>query len=72
MTIEVKDTGMGIHERAMYKLFHPFNTTKPGHSGLGLAFCKNIIESNGGSLEMNETSDKGTTFVIKLPLKRKI
>lgn len=72
MAIEVKDTGMGIHERALYKLFQPFNTTKQGHSGLGLAFCKNTIESYGGSLEMGETSDKGTTFVLKLPLRRKL
>ena len=72
MAIEVRDTGGGIHERAMSKLFQPFNTTKQGHSGLGLAFCKNTIESNGGSLEMSETSAKGTTFVLKLPLRRKL
>ena len=72
MAIEVRDTGGGIHERAMSKLFQPFNTTKQGHSGLGLAFCKNTIESNGGSLEMSETSAKGTTFVLKLSLRRKL
>ena len=72
MAIEVRDTGGGIHERAMNKLFQPFNTTKQGHSGLGLAFCKNIIESNDGSLEMSETSDKGTTFILKLPLRKKV
>jgi PAS domain S-box-containing protein len=72
VVVEVKDTGVGIHERAMYKLFQPFNTTKHGHSGLGLAFCKNTIESAGGSLVMNETSDKGTTFSLKLPLRRKL
>ncbi len=72
MAIEVRDTGTGIQERAMDKLFQPFNTTKQGHSGLGLAFCKNTIESNGGSLEMSETSAKGTTFVLKLPLRRKL
>ena len=72
VVVEVKDTGVGIHERAMSKLFQPFNTTKHGHSGLGLAFCKNTIESAGGSLEMNETSDKGTTFTLKLPLRRKL
>ena len=72
VVVEVKDTGVGIHERAMSKLFQPFNTTKHGHSGLGLALCKNIIESAGGSLEMKETSDKGTTFSLKLPLIRKL
>jgi len=72
MAIEVRDTGMGIQDRALNKLFQPFNTTKQGHSGLGLAFCKNTIETNGGSLEMSETSAKGTTFVLKLPLRRKL
>jgi len=72
VVVEVKDTGVGIHERALSKLFQPFNTTKHGHSGLGLALCKNTIESAGGSLEMKETSDKGTTFSLKLPLIRKL
>ena len=72
VVVEVKDTGVGIHDKAMYKLFQPFNTTKHGRSGLGLAFCKNTIESVGGSLEMNETSEKGTTFSLKLPLRRKL
>ncbi len=72
MAIEVRDTGTGIQERAMDKLFQPFNTTKQGHSGLGLAFCKNTIESNGGTLEMSETGAKGTTFILKLPLRRKL
>jgi len=72
VVVEVKDTGLGIHDSVMYKLFQPFNTTKHGHSGLGLAFCKNTIESSGGSLEMSETSDKGTTFSLKLPLRRKL
>ncbi len=70
--IEVKDTGSGISEHAKAQLFQPFNTTKSGHSGLGLAFCKNAVESVGGSLELKSTSEKGTTFTVKLPLRRKL
>jgi PAS domain S-box-containing protein len=70
--IDVKDTGSGINEQAMTKIFQPFNTTKVGHSGLGLAFCKNALEAAGGSLEIKATGDKGTTLNVKLPLRRKL
>ena len=72
VTIEIKDTGSGINKHVMAKIFQPFNTTKVGHSGLGLAFCKNAIEAAGGSLEVKSTGDKGTTFNVKLPLRRKL
>ena len=72
VSIEVKDTGSGINKHTMVKLFQPFNTTKTGHSGLGLAFCKNAVEAAGGSLELKSTSEKGTTFVVKLPIRRKL
>lgn len=72
VTIEVKDTGSGINKHAMSKIFEPFNTTKVGHSGLGLAFCKNALEAADGSLELKNTGDKGTTFNVKLPLRRKL
>ena len=72
VTIEVKDTGSGMNKKAMSKIFEPFNTTKVGHSGLGLAFCKNAVEAADGSLEMKSTGDKGTTFNVKLPLRRKL
>ncbi len=72
VTVEVKDTGSGINEHVMAKIFQPFNSTKAGHSGLGLAFCKNAIEAAEGSLELKATSDKGTAFIVKLPLSRKL
>jgi len=72
ITLEVKDTGSGINKHVMPKLFEPFSTTKTGHSGLGLAFCKNAVEAAGGSLELKSTSDKGSTFTVKLPLRRKL
>ncbi len=68
--IDVSDTGPGITKHIQSKIFQPFNTTKTGHSGLGLAFCKNAIETRGGSIEMKSTSEKGTTFSLKLRLYR--
>ena len=68
--IDVSDSGPGIPQHVQSKIFQPFNSTKSGHSGLGLAFCKNAIETRGGSLELKSTSEKGTTFSLKLHLYR--
>jgi K+-sensing histidine kinase KdpD len=72
VTVEIKDTGSGISPHAIDQLFQPFNTTKAGHSGLGLAFCKNAVEAVGGSIDMKTTNEKGTTFIVRLPLRRKL
>lgn len=66
--IEVKDTGAGIPPQAMDRLFEPFNSTKQGHAGLGLAFCKSTLESLGGSIEA-ASDKKGTTMVVTVPLR---
>ena len=68
--IDIGDTGTGIPEEVQNNLFKPFNSTKTGHSGLGLAFCKNAVESVGGSLSLKSTSSKGTTFRLILPLRK--
>jgi signal transduction histidine kinase len=66
--IEVKDTGAGIPPPAMDRLFEPFNSTKQGHAGLGLAFCKSTLESLGGSIEA-ASDKKGTTMVVTVPMR---
>ncbi len=80
---EFTDTGCGISEENMKKLFEPLFTTKAKGIGLGLAVSKRIIEAHGGSIEVespfarsgrNQTGEvtgemgKGTTFRIKLPI----
>ena len=66
--IEVNDTGPGIPPQTLDMLFEPFISTKQGHAGLGLAFCKRTMESMGGSLEA--VSDKtGATMVVTVPLR---
>ncbi|HUV54974.1 MAG TPA: ATP-binding protein [Candidatus Krumholzibacteriaceae bacterium] len=66
--IEVRDQGEGIPLEAMDRLFEPFNSTKQGHAGLGLAFCKRTLESMGGSIEAI-VDEKGTTMVVTVPLR---
>jgi len=68
-SVEVRDTGPGIPLHAMDRLFQPFNTTKKGHSGLGLAYVKRTVEAMGGSVEA-KSGDKGTAMVVTFPARR--
>jgi len=74
MRIQVIDTGPGIPEKLLPKIFQPFfttkGTTKKGETkgtGLGLAICKEIIEHHRGRIEVQSEVGKGTTFSIYLP-----
>ncbi|RLI01323.1 hypothetical protein DRO31_06750 [Candidatus Bathyarchaeota archaeon] len=68
--VDINDTGSGIPEERIETIFKPFNSTKEGHSGLGLAFCKNAAETAGGSLSVKSSSSKGTTFRLVLPIRK--
>jgi len=65
-TITVEDTGVGISEKSRARIFEPFFTTKAQGQGLGLSICKKFVEANCGSIEVDSTERKGTTFTIKL------
>jgi len=62
--IEVEDSGDGISDEIISKVFEPLFTTKKKGTGLGLASCKSIIEQHGGSISVR---NKPTIFTIKLP-----
>jgi PAS domain S-box-containing protein len=64
------DTGTGIPEEIMEKLFTPLFTTKAQGMGFGLAICKRIVEAHGGTIKVKSQVNKGTTFIICLPPKR--
>jgi two-component system NtrC family sensor kinase len=67
--IRIKDSGTGISEKDLPHIFEPFYTTKDAISGtgLGLSVVYGIINSHHGKIEVEETSNKGTTFKITLP-----
>ena len=67
--IKVSDTGVGIPDEAMANLFKPFQTTKKGGLGLGLAYCKRAVEDHGGTITVESKVGEGTTFTISLPLR---
>jgi signal transduction histidine kinase len=62
--IEIEDSGPGIPEEILSKIFDPLFTTKPKGTGLGLATVKNIVEQHGGSIYVK---NKPTIFTISLP-----
>jgi PAS domain S-box-containing protein len=65
------DTGTGIPEETLPRLFVPLFTTKAQGMGFGLAICKRIIEAHDGTIAVKTELNKGTTFTITLPLKEK-
>jgi len=66
--IEIVDKGRGIDEINLKKIFDPFFTTKYEHEGLGLYFCKTIVERNMGTIEVSSEKDRGTRVIIRFPL----
>jgi signal transduction histidine kinase len=68
--ISIEDTGCGMPESVQKQIFQPFYTTKPGSlgSGLGLSISAKIIKAHGGTISVESTEGKGTTFTIVIPV----
>ena len=72
MRISVIDTGVGISEEGISKLFTDFSKLEESSqrnfqgTGLGLSICKNIIEQMGGSVKVNSKIGEGSQFIIDL------
>jgi two-component system, OmpR family, sensor kinase len=72
--LTVVDTGIGIEEDDLSKIFERFyradraRTGNSGGIGLGLAICREIVRSHGGAVEVASVLDEGTTFTVRLPL----
>lgn len=69
--ITFRDTGAGIDESIIDKIFDPFFTSKPfgKGTGLGLSICYGIIKDHGGTISVQSKKNEGSTFTIKIPLK---
>ncbi len=67
--LKIKDNGKGIPEEIKENIFEPYFTTKPSGTGLGLAIVHKIIMEHRGDIKIYSQKDKGTEFIIELPLK---
>jgi two-component system NtrC family sensor kinase len=66
--LSVTDTGVGMNEDTLGRLFTPFFTTKRNGVGLGLSISKQIVEAHGGELTVKSKQGQGSAFTIKLPI----
>ncbi len=67
--IVIKDTGIGIPEENISKLFNPLFSTKVKGVGLGLTICMQIVEDHGGNITVQSEVSKGSVFTVKIPLR---
>jgi PAS domain S-box-containing protein len=65
--LSVEDTGVGISEENLGKLFQPLFTTKAKGQGMGLAVSRRIVEAHGGRIMVDSEQDKGSIFTVSLP-----
>jgi signal transduction histidine kinase len=71
--LTIADTGVGIDAKNLPHIFERFyradlsRSLAQGHTGLGLAICKAIIDAHAGTISVSSQPDIGTTFVVKLP-----
>jgi signal transduction histidine kinase len=73
VSIEISDTGIGIKEENLKRIMEPFYKidAKSGGAGLGLIISRNIVEMHGGTLEIHSEYGKGTSALLKCPLRWK-
>jgi signal transduction histidine kinase len=67
--VQITDTGRGIAQEDIAKVFEPYYSTKETGTGLGLAIVKKAIDDHGGSISVSSKEGSGTTFTIILPVK---
>jgi signal transduction histidine kinase len=65
--IEVEDTGSGIPEENLNKIFEPYFSTKETGTGLGLAIVKRVVDEHRGVIGVESKLNEGTTFTVRLP-----
>lgn len=69
IVVRIADTGPGIPKEILPRIFEPFFTTKEigAGTGIGLSFCDRIVQSHGGTIEVESPDGGGSTFILSLP-----
>ena len=70
--ISIQDSGTGIPEENLDKIWRPLFTTKAKGTGLGLPVCKRLVEAHAGEITVESEVGKGSTFTVKLPLEKEV
>jgi two-component system sensor histidine kinase PilS (NtrC family) len=70
LTVRITDTGDGIGITDVHHVFEPFYSTKSGGSGLGLALVHRILQDHGGEIDVDSTPGAGSTFTLRIPVRR--
>ena len=70
VSIAVTDQGKGIAADNLPNIFRPFFTTKGHGTGLGLSLARRMVESHGGTIQVDSTLGQGTQFRVELPIRR--
>ena len=68
VVLRVKDTGVGMDEEALARVFEPYFSTKATGTGLGLPIAKRNVELSGGTVAVESERERGTTVIVRLPL----
>src|SRR5262249_57568264 len=66
-SIKLRDTGRGMSDEELARVFTPFSTAFDGGTGLGMAIVRRIVEDHGGAIDVESTPGEGTTVTILLP-----
>ena len=72
VAITISDDGLGIPKENVSKVFDPFFTTKPDGTGLGLSIVYKIMEQHDAQIEIKSRESKGTSFILRFPIKMNI
>jgi signal transduction histidine kinase len=67
VVITVRDTGVGMDEEALARVFEPYFSTKASGTGLGLPIARRNVEISGGTIDVESRKGEGTTVHVRLP-----
>ncbi len=68
IVLRVRDTGVGMDEEALARVFEPYFSTKATGTGLGLPIARRNVELSGGQIEVESAKGQGTTVILRLPV----
>jgi signal transduction histidine kinase len=73
VSVSFRDSGTGMSDEALARLFEPYRTTKKKGTGLGLMISRRIVAAHGGEISVSSEEGRGTKFTVRLPrLKKRV